>query len=97
MVMPLVVCRSEGGGYDDPAFVAGFTCGTIWAALQTAQMIAAGHLSYMVQAPLLPQLDLFGMHFGYAVKSEPVDGHPNWAIATFRLPEEAPTPDDNHL
>lgn len=82
LVMPFTVCQSDGGPYDDAAFVAGYRSGTINAHLER---IAPDELRIYVEPALLPQLDLIAMRHGYTMVSEPWADHPDeWALATFK-------------
>lgn len=79
LVMPFVVCRSEGGPYDDAAFVAGVRFAHVQAALADAPPIYETQ-----QSPtLVPQLDLLAMERGYHMT---IEHHSDeWALVTFRL------------
>ena len=82
LVMPFVVCQSQGGPYDDTAFVAGYTAGTIDAALHAAEQIVA-EFKWMVSPDLIPQLDLLAMRYGFDLTHEPWDEHPDeWTEVT---------------
>lgn len=77
MVMPFVVCASEGGPYDDAAFVAGVRMASIQHALEARP---AKHVTY--QHPhLLPQLDLVAMNAGYSMTTEAYSDE--WTLCTF--------------
>jgi len=65
LVYPFVVCRSQGGPYDDDTFVAGVQLGRIDAALQVAASVGADRLSCTVYTTLTRQLELCGMARGY--------------------------------
>lgn len=80
LVMPFVVCQSNGGPYEDAAFVAGAQFGQVQAEL------AAGpfEVEHYVHSALAPQMDLLAMRYGYRFVSEPWDEHPDeWARVTF--------------
>lgn len=62
LVMPFVCCASNGGDFDDVAFVAGFQVGRIDHALDAGTLAA---MSDLVYAPLEKQLDLVAMRHGY--------------------------------
>jgi hypothetical protein len=70
LVMPFVICKSNGGPLDDHAFVAGVQFGDLYRRLETdtAQ-------SMYVVPDIVPQLDLAAMHFGYHMTTEPWDEH----------------------
>lgn len=82
LVMPFVVCMSNGGPYEDSAFTAGFQAGEIDHALKVAAVSQAATVAFpMVHADLAPQLDLIGMNRGFLVRVEATaDG---WCEATF--------------
>ncbi len=79
LVYPFVCCISNGGVYDDDAFVAGARFGEINAALK------AGPLLYetTVEPALIPQLDLLAMHTGYVMVHEEAVSEA-WEYVTFR-------------
>lgn len=86
LVMPFVVCRSQGGVYDDEAFVAGYEAGQIDAALRAAAPMGVEMRRY-VHSALLPQLDLIAMEHGYQITSYPWDEHPDeWTLVTIAPP-----------
>lgn len=66
LIMPFTVCKSNGGEYDDAAFVAGWQGGRIDAELRAIQGTDAT-LRYQVAPGLVPQLDLLAMKYGYRV------------------------------
>lgn len=77
LVVPFVACVSEGGPYDEAAFVAGVRMRAVWHALEAGP---ARYESY--QNPgLVPQPDLVAMHFGYTMASEP--DSEEWTLCTF--------------
>lgn len=81
LVMPFVVCATNGGPYDDAAFVAGYAAGTIDARLAMHDPVIA---QTAVRTDLLPQLDLIAMRHGYTMTSEPWGEAPaEWTMVTF--------------
>lgn len=62
LVMPFVCCQSEGGPYEDRAFVAGVRLGTTDAML--GNLRPARH-SMLVEPELVDQFDLLAMKNGY--------------------------------
>ena len=50
-VMPLVLCRSEGGPYDDAAFTSGWRLGSIAATLTAARVACDRRLDPPRRAP----------------------------------------------
>lgn len=91
LVFPFVVCRSNGGPYDDDAFVAGYQAGQIYQALGVAAQIGVRSARYTVRTALVPQLELIGMDRGFpVVKAEPWDEHPDeWTFVTFSAEDES--------
>jgi hypothetical protein len=70
LVMPFVVCTSQGGPYDDLPFAAGYELGRIDATL-------AGNNDWRgtVRRESLPQLELIAMNHGRVIKNEDDDGN----------------------
>lgn len=90
LILPFVVCASVGGPYDDAAFVAGWECGSIDAALKNAEGTVAS-FQWQVHPLLVPQIDLVAMHRGFRIsKKEPWDEHPDeWVLLSItNLPPE---------
>lgn len=67
LVMPFVSCISQGGPYEDEAFVAGFQVGGVDALLAAGMTPPPGQPYYR---SLLPQLDLVAMRHGRTVTVE---------------------------
>ena len=86
--MPFVVCQSQGGPYDDTAFVAGARFGQIE---HEAKTILPGRQKQWWSEPgLVPQLDLVAMENGLNMTTEPWDEHPDeWVLVTFSRSEGA--------
>jgi hypothetical protein len=85
LAVPFVVCQSQGGPYDDDAFVAGFQCGQVDKAL--AVSAAAGSRTVtlpLIRTELIRQLELIAMNHGYPVVTvQPEQLSPDWATVTF--------------
>lgn len=80
LVMPFVVCASNGGTYDDHGFVAGYEIGHIDGLLEAEP----AELERYVRTETMPQFDLLAMHHGYSLKSEVWDEHPDeWTHVVF--------------
>lgn len=81
LVYPFVVCASNGGPYEDKAFVAGVRFG------QIDEVLKAGVISYSVtvESALVPQLELLAMHRGCTVTPQPWSDDPYWTFATFEV------------
>lgn len=88
LVMPFVVTESEGGPYNDVAFVAGWTCAAIDEALSHSGTSWSGY----VPPGILPQLDLIAMRRHLVVTQEPWEGHEaEWTLVTIGLPNGSET------
>lgn len=93
LVVPFIVCQSQGGPYEDDAFVAGFACGVIDKALQVASAAGATRVEGTVRTALLPQLELCAMARGFPVmdatgigfgpRESWVGEEPEWSLVTF--------------
>lgn len=98
LVIPFVVCTSQGGPYDDEAFTAGYQAGRIDAHLRHAATAGADALTVTARTALLPLLELLAMHHGYPVLTADPIGEtphypamPDWAVIRFhRPPRDAP-------
>ena len=82
--MPLVLCRSRGGPYDDDAFSSGWRLGAIGAALGGAGISA---LCESIRADERVQADLLAMAYGYAMRVD-ASTDPDWLSVTFTRDEE---------
>src|SRR5215510_14618476 len=78
-VLPLVLCRSRGGPYDDDAFSSGWRLGAIGATLAGPGISA---LCESIRAHERVQADLMAMADGYAMTVDP-STDPNWLTVTF--------------
>lgn len=78
---PIVAVKSNGGEYDDEAFIAGMYCGMVHTFLQTTT-----HTVYEAYVPTgtTAQLDLIAMAHGWVTNSTPWEGAPDeWAFIVF--------------
>lgn len=71
LVYPFVVCTSQGGPWDDQAFVAGVQLGVLVQRMECGEK----DISSYVHPDLVPQIDLATMHSGYQMRAEPWDEH----------------------
>jgi hypothetical protein len=78
-VMPLVLCRSRGGPYDDDAFESGWRLGALGAALAGPGISA---LADSIRPGERLQADLLAMACGYAMTVES-SADPDWLAVTF--------------
>ena len=77
--MPLVLCRSRGGPYDDDAFASGWRLGAIGAALAGPGISA---LCESIRAHERVQADLLAMAYGYSMRVH-ASIDPEWLSVTF--------------
>jgi hypothetical protein len=88
LVYPFIVCRSQGGPYDDQAFAAGWQCGRIDSALAAAAALGLDRARFTVRTATVEQLKLVGAHHGYSnVAAVESDGIPEWTEIVFRRSE----------
>jgi hypothetical protein len=78
-VMPFTLCRTNGGPYDDDAFLSGWRLGDIDATLVHPGVSA---LATSIHPRELGQADLIAMARGYTTTVEP-SGDPDWLSVTF--------------
>ena len=94
LVMPFVVCASEGGPYDDAAFVAGYECGLIARALAVIAAAGGDTATFTVGTDVVKQLELIGMKEGFPVmRAEAAfddEQFANWRTVTFAKSQEQP-------
>jgi len=85
LVMPFVIVKSNGGPYDDAAFVAGINCGQLMAELQAlAAHQAIPHQRWM-RPELMPQIDLIAMQHGYELRLKEIDDASGYQLVDFDL------------
>ena len=78
-VMPLVLCRSRGGPYDDEAFSSGWRLGAIGATLAAPGISG---LCESIRRHERVQADLLAMASGYSMSVDP-GTDPDWLSVTF--------------
>jgi hypothetical protein len=78
-VMPLVLCRSGGGPYDDEAFLSGWRLGELGSTLARAGI---GALAESIRPVERLQADLIAMARGFTMTVEPGGGG-EWLSVTF--------------
>lgn len=86
LVMPFVCCASQGGAFDDHAFVSGMRFA------QLSQRLEIGHpdaLSSYESPDMVAQLELLAMRYGYVLEHEPWEGgeEGEWEFVRFCLPD----------
>lgn len=91
LVVPFVVCKSEGGPHDDKAFVDGYRFGRHHAEL----MASPGILNWgdFISPEMVPQYDLMAMDFKFVMTIQTHDCDEGWVFVLFSRPEESEDPD----
>ena len=84
-VMPFVLCRSNGGPYDDEAFMSGWRLGDLAATLAGP---GVGALTDSIRPAERRQADLIAMACGYTMTVE-AGNDPGWLTVTFDLNRHA--------
>ena len=77
--LPLVLCRSRGGPFDDDAFRSGWRLGEIGS---TLGRLGVSALAESIRPWERLQADLLAMAYGYTMTVEP-GGDPDWLRVTF--------------
>lgn len=83
LAMPFVLCQSNGGPFDDTAFVAGATCGALTEELAALARSGATPRERYLDACLLPQVDLIAMAHGYKITPGELDDASGWQAVSF--------------
>ena len=79
LVMPFVVTADNGGTYDARSFVAGARMEAVRRRCEAGEV----QIESYEPPPLVPQLDLIAMRYGYTMTEEPWDEHPDeWTLVT---------------
>jgi hypothetical protein len=93
-VVPFVIVKSQGGPFDDSAFVAGVITGALYQELETCAVMKAIPRARYIHTLLLPQVDLIAMRHGYQLRYEDLDEASGYQHISFDLaddkPQEAP-------
>lgn len=80
LVMPFVAATSNGGVYDDDAYVAGYEMGLLDARLGNT---TDRRITVPLHAGNRAQADLVAMQHGYSVLTTAFGGYGEWIFATF--------------
>lgn len=94
-VMPFVLCKTNGGPYDDSAFVAGATCGALNEELRVLALSRAIPRERYINAAYLPQVDLIAMRHGYTTSLGDLDKPSGWQVVTFECGDSGPDHGDS--
>lgn len=86
VLVPFTCVESVGGPYDDAAFCAGFTVGSVHASLAAlSQLDRPVPMTEHVRTDLVAQLDLVAMHHGWTTSHSGDDGG-GWTVMAFHPP-----------
>lgn len=88
LVMPFILCASNGGPYDDEAFVMGYECGQLDALLRVYEKLDAAPDGRFVHTNVLMQLDLICMQHGFRLTEGQVDESGEWTWVSFTPVDE---------
>jgi hypothetical protein len=82
VAMPLVLCQTNGGPFDDQAFMAGFDCGALHSDLKLSKFMGALPASRIVKKVVLKQLDLMCMLHEFVPTAYEISGfdHICWVV-----------------
>lgn len=69
LLLPFVVCRSQGGPYDDDSFVAGYELGRTAAQLPIYDALEISSWGTRIRTASLPQLELIAMNWGWTIRT----------------------------
>lgn len=83
LAMPFILCRSEGGPYDDAAFVAGSTIGALEAEFSFCRMLSSVPHSRHMNDNYLDQADLVAMRHGFSMERGELDEGSGWRWVSF--------------
>lgn len=96
LTMPFVLCATNGGPYDDEAFVVGWDCGALEAELTACLRLGATPRPRYVKVAVMPQLELIAMDTHFTLTRGEVSPEGEWIHVTFRadpIPCSCPSED----
>lgn len=82
LVMPFVVCATQGGPYEDRSFVAGYELGCI-----AADPALVGSTGRHIRTESVPQADLIAMHHNLSCEVGDADESGEWTHVRFHVAE----------
>lgn len=83
LVYPFIVCASNGGPFDDDAYVAGVEFGSIATKLEAAPA-ECSEMSFTVRSANVGQLDLAAANSHWLMERALWDEDPEWSFVKFR-------------
>lgn len=90
IVMPFVLTKTNGGPYDDDAFVAGVTCGALDQELTLTTTLHTLPRERYINTLHLPQVDLIAMRHGYQLRLGDLDEASGWQVVQFDWADAEP-------
>jgi hypothetical protein len=88
LVMPFVVCKSQGGPFDDEAFSVGYSLGLLDGELALLTAHSADPAPRWVRSSGMRQVDLIAMRHGYKMKYSEDPADDEWTWVRFNRMEE---------
>jgi hypothetical protein len=85
--MPFVLVQTQGGPFDDEAFVAGMTCGALDQELTVTAALHTLPRERYIDARVLPQVDLIAMRHDYQIRLGDLDEASGWQVVEFGWPD----------
>jgi hypothetical protein len=83
LMMPFVLCKTNGGPFDDEAFTVGWDCGALEAELSTCSRLGATPRARYIKVAVLPQLDLIAMDTKFTLTLGEHSPEGEWVFVTF--------------
>lgn len=84
IIMPFVLCESQGGPLEDVAFTVGFELGQIDQELEVCETLYAEPRDRYLHTVGLAQLDLIAMRRGFVLEDGLKDDSGEWTWVHFR-------------
>lgn len=82
LIVPFIVCATNGGPYDDGPYCAGYEAGTIAVVLASLPPEIT-QAERTVRTDNLPQIDLIAMQHGWTVNAATTEW-PEWTTVAFK-------------
>lgn len=73
LLVPFTACASQGGPFDDDAFVHGFDCGVIHTEMRILGEVGGTPRARWVKPGILGQVDLIAMHNRFTIERGETD------------------------
>lgn len=89
LLMPFIVCASQGGPYDDEAFAAGFQLGRIYSDADAGAVMGVAPGPYTVPSACVAQVDLIAMKHGFTIaRATDLDEPAGWTAVVLAWARE---------